>query len=282
MAIPDVESQRNASSPDELLNRARSDGNVNIPADVFEQMYLAPKTAVAGHLRQTFANPTAISIGGFILCTTPLSMSLLGWQGSDRLGLAVVGSYFWIGGLLLILGSIGEWIMGNTFPAIVFSTFGGFFLTFGATLVPSYNAYGAYGLGASNVAADLTSVRMFHSTFAFFLVAMTLLATVYCIASVRTNIAFFLIFLSLIPCFATLAASYFAYGHGYTASAALLQNVGAGFLLAVSLIGWYIFVALVLLSVDFPFRLPLGDLSTRIKGHTEKGHTEKHKVKKGE
>ena len=152
------------------------------------------------------------------MCTTPLSMSLLGWQGSDRLGLAMVGSYFWIGGLLLILGSIGEWIMGNTFPAIVFSTFGksvqmfkssrsnrlhspgGFFLTFGATLVPSYNAYGAYGLGASNVAADLTSIRMFHSTFAFFLVAMTLLATVYCIASVRTNIAFFLIFLSLIPC----------------------------------------------------------------------------------
>jgi len=62
----------------------------------------------------------------------------------------------------------------------------------------------------------------------------------------------------------------------------LLQNVGAGFLLAVSLIGWYIFAALVLLSVDFPFRLPLGDLSTRIKGHTEKDHTEKHKVKKGE
>lgn len=145
-------------------------------------------------------------------------MSLLGWQGSDRLGIATVGSYFWIGGLLLILGSIGEWIMGNTFPAIVFATFGktvqvfkssrsnclhipgGFFLTFGATLVPSYNAYGAYGLGPGNVAADLTSIRMFHSTFAFFLVAMTLLATVYCIASVRTNIAFFLIFLSLIPC----------------------------------------------------------------------------------
>jgi len=67
MAIPDVESQRNASSPDELLNRARSDGNgnVNIPADVFEQMYLAPKTAVAGHLRQTFANPTAICKSAF-------------------------------------------------------------------------------------------------------------------------------------------------------------------------------------------------------------------------
>ncbi|KAK5947972.1 hypothetical protein OHC33_011013 [Knufia fluminis] len=277
MPILDVESQQKAPSQDDLLKRARTDGSVNVPAAVFEQMFLAPRTEVKGELRQTFANPTAISIGGFLLCTTPLSMSLLGWQGADRLGIATVGSYFWIGGLLLILGSIGEWIIGNTFPATVFATFGGFFLTFGATLVPSYNAYGAYGLDPSNVAADITSVRMFHSTFAFFLVAMTLLATVYCIASVRTNIAFFLIFLSLIPCFATLAASYFAYGHGHAASAAMLQNVGAGLLLAVSFIGWYIFAALVLLSVDFPFMLPLGDLSTRFKGYAEK-----QKLQKGE
>jgi len=34
------------------------------------------------------------------------------------------GSYFWIGGLLSILGGIGEWIMGNTFSSTVFLTFG--------------------------------------------------------------------------------------------------------------------------------------------------------------
>jgi hypothetical protein len=33
-------------------------------------------------------------------------------------------------------------------------------------------------------------------------------------------------------------------------------------------LGWYIFTALILLSVDFPFVLPLGDLSTVIKGRT--------------
>jgi len=43
------------------------------------------------------------------------------------------------------------------------------------------------------------------------------------------------------------------------------------------LIGWYVFTALVLLAADFPFMLPLGDLSTRIKGFTDK-----QKVTQGE
>lgn len=105
MPVVDVESQHATPTREDLLKRGRTDGSVNIPADVFEQMFLAPKTEVKGELRQTFANPTAIcesaseikkneltsiAIGDFLLCTTPLSMSLLGWQGSDRLGIATV------------------------------------------------------------------------------------------------------------------------------------------------------------------------------------------------
>ena len=33
-------------------------------------------------------------------------------------------AYFFFGGVLMILGSIGEWIVGNTFPFVVFGTFG--------------------------------------------------------------------------------------------------------------------------------------------------------------
>lgn len=36
----------------------------------------------------------------------------------------ISGAYFYLGGLLLTLGGIGEWILGNTFPATVFTTFG--------------------------------------------------------------------------------------------------------------------------------------------------------------
>lgn len=66
-----------------------------------------------------------------------------------------------------------------------------------------------------------------------------------------------------------LAGSFFALSHGEAAHALVLQHVGAGLLLALTLDGWYIFTALMLLAVDFPFVLPLGDLSTHIKGYTD-------------
>lgn len=40
--------------------------------------------------------------------------------------------------------------------------------------------------------------------------------------------------------------------------------------MAACLIGFYIFIALVLASVDFPIVIPLGDLSTVIKGARDK------------
>ena len=56
---------------------------------------------------------------------------------------------------------------------------------------------------------------------------------------------------------------------GNVAAATTYQHVGAGLLLALTMIGWWIFLALVLLAVDFPVLIPLGDLSTRIKGYSE-------------
>ena len=98
---------------------------------------------------------------------------------------------------MLTLGGIGEWILGNTFPAIVFTSFGGFWFTFGATLVPWYNAYGAYATDPTNLATGQNAT--FFASFAYFLVAMDMLCLVYTIAAIRTNVAFFLIFLLLVP-----------------------------------------------------------------------------------
>lgn len=34
------------------------------------------------------------------------------------------GVFFFFGCMLMILGAVGEWIVGNTFPFVVFGTFG--------------------------------------------------------------------------------------------------------------------------------------------------------------
>ena len=91
-----------------------------------------------------------------------------------------IGAYLFFGGLLMIIGSVGEWIIGNTFPFVVFGTFGAFWLTFAATLQPFYNAYGAYVSDPTAAAASMgepgnpagMKTPGFNASFAFFLVFM--------------------------------------------------------------------------------------------------------------
>src|ERR1700744_691066 len=82
------------------------------------------------------------------------------------------GVYYFFGGLLMVLGGFLEFILGNTFPFVVFSSFGAFWLAFGATLTPYFNASVAYD---PLHPAQSSSDPVFASTFAFFHVYMGVL-----------------------------------------------------------------------------------------------------------
>ena len=86
---------------------------------------------------------------------------------------------------------------GNTFPAVVFTIFGGFWLTLGGTLVPGYGAYATYSTTGN--AADGLAQPQFFATFAFFLVAMAVLCFVLAVASLRTNVVLLGILTLLAP-----------------------------------------------------------------------------------
>lgn len=162
----------------------------------------------------------------------------------------------------MTLGALLEFILGNTFPFVVFGTFGAFWLAFGATLTPYFNASVAY---APTTPAESSADPVFASTFAFFQVYMACLCFVYLIISIRTNIIFFLIFLLLVPAFGCLAAFFF----GHEANATLLVAAG-GLTFVVSLLGWYLFFVQLLAAVDFPLNLPVGDLSRFVKGASDR------------
>ncbi|PSK33943.1 Protein alcS [Elsinoe australis] len=250
------------------LNRIRTAGSISISPELFEKIYLSPQNKVSGELRKTFANPTPIALVGFLLALTPLSCMLMGWRGSGGAGAANMGAYFFFGGLLMVIGGTGEFILGNTFPCVVFMSFGAYWLTYGATLTPYYNAYGQYST-TGNPADGLTSAG-FNASFAFFLLWMGVLCFIYAIVSLRTNIVFFLIFVFLVPAFGLFAAAFWYNAEGETAYGARLQIAGGAFAFVVCLLGWYIFTAIMLASTDMPFALPVGDLSTVIKAGSEK------------
>ncbi|KAL8860785.1 MAG: hypothetical protein Q9178_002815 [Gyalolechia marmorata] len=270
----------------DTLGRMRTAGSVNISSEMFEKLYLSPENRVKGDLRNTFGNPTPIALVGFLLSLTPLACDLMGWRGAGGNGAASTGAFFFFGGVLMILGAIGEWILGNTFPFVVFGTFGAFWLTFGATLVPSFNAYGAY-VTDPEVAAMMMGnpgnpaglqVPAFNASFAFFLVFMGMICLIFMICSLRTNIVFFVIFMSLVCAFGCLAGAFFnfalAYEDATNLAAAMRAHrcivAGGAFSFITSLAGWWIFLAIMLASLDFPIQIPVGDLSTMIKGASEK------------
>ena len=111
---------------------------------------------------------------------------------------------------------------------------GAFWGTFAATLVPYYNAYGAYVTDPTTQAATMGNpgnpaglqVPAFNASFAYFLIFMGessydrfqsdngltsnvgLICVIFMVCSLRTNVCFFIIFLSLVLAFGLLAGAY--------------------------------------------------------------------------
>lgn len=181
---------------------------------------------------------------------------------------------------MMTLGGFLEFLLGNTFPFVVFCSFGAFWLTFAATLQPFYYAYGLYAPAGSTSEADGLATVGFTASFGFFLVFMGVLCFIYLICSLRTNICFVIIFLTLVLAFGLLAGAYWtnalaieagAGGNAAAAAAHLAragkcQLVAGAFLFVTCMSGWWIFFAIMLAALDFPFQIPVGDLSTMIKG----------------
>ena len=101
---------------------------------------------------------------GFLVASAPLGCALMGWRGAGGGGAATIGVFYFFGGMLQIIGSVMEWIIGNTFPFVVFGSYGAFWLALGATLQPSYNAEAAYTSGLTGAEAA-TGTAEFLSSF---------------------------------------------------------------------------------------------------------------------
>lgn len=174
----------------------------------------------------------------------------------------------------MIVGGLLEFILGNTFPFVVFVSFGAFWLTLASTLQPFYYAYGAYAPAGQPEAAGIATTG-FTASFGFFLVFMGVLCFIYLICSLRTNIVFVVIFFSLVLGFCLLSASYWYSAEALASSppdasklayANRVQIAAGACVFVTSMAGWWIFFAIMLAALDFPFQIPVGDLSTLIKG----------------
>lgn len=213
------------------------------------------------------------------------------------------GSYYFFGGLLLVLSGFLEFILGNTFPSVVFSSYGAFFLSFAATLQPFYYAYGSYAPAGEPAAAGFNTVG-FTASFAFFLIFMAILSLIFLVLSIRTNIVFVVIFLTLVIFFSLLAGVFWQNANGIgnadpsalalahrlqvvslilttipldNAIADAVQAAGS-FIFITTIAGFYLVIAILLATLDFPVQFPVGDLSTLVRGASERTKAKEHIV----
>lgn len=143
---------------------------------------------------------------------------------------------------------------------------------------------------------------------------MGVLCLVYLILALRTNVVFVLIFFLLIIAFGCLTGAFWHLGNAYAdprsaadptfaiaselAIAGRCLVAGGAFAFLVCLCGWWIFVAIMLAALDFPFQIPgkfspvpmrdcgicanagytVGDLSHLIRGASEKAQAQAESV----
>ncbi|CAJ2513944.1 Uu.00g020630.m01.CDS01 [Anthostomella pinea] len=267
--------------PESALKKMRTAGSISISPELFEKMYLSPQNKVPGDLRKKFANPTPIAICGFVMSLGPLSCDLMGWRGAGGNGAASIPVYLFFGGILMIIGGLLEFILGNTFPSVVFTAFGATWLSYGGTFLPQLNAYAAYAPPTASSPAEGLQTQGFNASIGkclgFWTLSMALLCFVFLICSLRTNIVFVVTFFALIFHFGFATGAFWALGADYAGNAhfasRLLVGAGASAFVATAA-GWWILFTILLASVDFPFALPVGDLSTAIRGASERGRSQ--------
>jgi len=85
---------------------------------------------------------------------------------------------------------------------------------------------------------------------------MGVLCLVYLICALRTNIIFVGIFFTLVIAFGFLAGAFWQLANGNVVLGGKLQVAGGATAFVTCCFGWWIFTAIMLAALDFPFQLP--------------------------
>jgi len=240
------------------LNRMQSSGAFTISPELFEKLYLTPKSNNEGDFRKRFANPTPLGFMGFVISDATFAMILMGWGGSNSLA-SVVGIFFFTGPFLLLLTTIFEWVMGNFFPMMVCGLFAVFWLSFGMLELPTLALAASYS-ETGNAAEGAASVG-YNAGIALYLIALGFTMFTFFIFTLKTNAIFAGIFFFTTSAVCVLSGAYWNVALGNYPLAMTLQKTGGALLFVVAMLGWYITIVMMAAEMRITVSLPVGDLS---------------------
>ena len=179
----------------------------------------------------TVADPAALGLAGFAMTTFVLSLANAGLIPGA--GVAVLGLALFYGGIAQLLAGMWEFVKGNTFGAVAFSSYGAFWLSFWFLLVSGADkTAGAAGVGA-------------------YLLAWTIFTAFMTIGAVKSSRVVLLVFIALTLTFLLLTI------HAFSGVAAMGQ-IGGYLGLITAVLAWYGSAASVINSTWKRTVLPVG------------------------
>ncbi|KAK5044480.1 hypothetical protein LTR84_010761 [Exophiala bonariae] len=233
--------------------------NLTMTAEMFEKLYLTPKTPRAGDNIRRFANPTPLGfVGSFVISAMTFSMVLMGWGGAEGFS-ALAGMFLFVGPLLLLLTLIFEFLLGNFFSMMVCGLFCVFWLSFGVLQFPTLDLAGAYSSTGS--AAEGSASHAFNAVIALYLVVWGFALVTFTIFTLKTNIVFVGMFVTVTAGAWVMSGAYWKVSSGDYGSAHQLETAAGALFFVAGSLGWYITFVIMAAEMRLSTKLPVGDLS---------------------
>ncbi|CAF3368096.1 unnamed protein product [Rotaria socialis] len=190
-------------------------------------------------------NAAPLGLCAFALTTFIASMYLAGASVPINASLGVVmGPALCYGGLIQLLAGLLEFRNGNNLLALIFCSYGGFWLSFAALHILSFNFLG-----------DYHDANALNNALGVFFLAWTIYTTLMLISVLRTNFVTISLFVFLVICLSLLTASKFLQSH-YN-----LQRAAGAFGILTASIAWYSAIAHLLSKKNWFFQLPVFEVS---------------------
>lgn len=202
----------------------------------------AAETDTPAYAAPAIANPGPLGLSAFALTTFVLSTINAGWFPATEVNI-VVGLALFYGGAAQLLAGMWEFRTGNTFGATAFTSYGAFWLSFAAILIPG-----------TGIADALTKAGVLDKAIGIYLLAWGIFTFLLFLGTLRNNIALIILFALLTLTFLSLA---FADLTGTSA----LGTLGGYLGILTALVAWYTALAGLLSSGKSAFSLPVGPIS---------------------
>ncbi|EPQ61350.1 hypothetical protein GLOTRDRAFT_69736 [Gloeophyllum trabeum ATCC 11539] len=199
-----------------------------------------------GNPNRPIANPGPLGLFSFASTTFILSLINIQTRGINTPNV-VVGMAIFGGGLAQLLAGMWEFAAGNTFGATAFSSYGAFWLSYAAILLPATGIASAYG-------DDKTEL---DNAIGIYLIAWFMFTFLMLLGALRKSWAMIILLSCLTITFILLAAA------NFTASLST-QKAGGVMGAITAFVAYYMALAEMLTRRDAYFMLPLGEVPKRL------------------